>query len=209
MGRDQEESYELLTRSSSESEDRRASVRSVAAWESSTTLSQRIFGTFRKIRHLQNPLSQKRSYLGIPRKEHVWKIASLRILWQSLALTIGFLFVLSVLRAIIFPSYQKPPAHYQVLYDAVVASKLPGRGNPYKEKIFIAANILQEDLIRGPWGESMLELIELLGGDNVFLSIYENDSGPGTVSALKELRSRLTCKSKAGLSVLPIVLCRL
>ena len=43
----------------------------------------------------------------------------------------------------------------------------------------------------------MLKLIDLLGGDNVFLSIYENDSGPGTVEALKELRRKLICKSES------------
>ncbi|MCJ1402021.1 hypothetical protein MMC11_005240 [Xylographa trunciseda] len=94
-----------------------------------------------------------------------------------------------------FPSYQNPPGHYQVLQQAVVASKLPGRGNPNNEKIFVAANILQENLIHGSWGESILELVTLLGDDNVFLSIYENDSGPGTVEALKELRGKLTCNS--------------
>jgi hypothetical protein len=77
----------------------------------------------------------------------------------------------------------------------VTTSTLPGRGNPYGEKIFIAANILQEDLIRGSWGNAVLELVDLLGADNVFLSIYENDSGRGTADALEELRNKVSCKS--------------
>ena len=41
--------------------------------------------------------------------------------------------------------------------------------------MFIAANIVDEELIRGPWGSRVVELVELLGRENVFLSIYEND----------------------------------
>ncbi|MCJ1387041.1 hypothetical protein MMC17_010170 [Xylographa soralifera] len=192
MAHDQDESYELLGRSSGDSEDRNRSAGVMAA---SATLSERIFGIFRKTRHLQSFFSRRRSYRISTRKELLWRLTSFRFVWRLVAFTIGFLFILSVVRAIIFPSYQNPPAHYQVLQKAVVASKLPGRGNPHNEKIFIAANILQEDLIRGPWGKSMLELIDLLGGENVFLSIYENDSGPGTVKALKELRRNLICNS--------------
>ena len=96
--------------------------------------------------------------------------------------------ILSVFRAIILPSYQNPPAHYNALRDAVISSTQPGRGNPHSEKVFIATNILQADLIRGAWGTSVLELIDLLGEENVFLSIYENDSDPGTVEALREFR---------------------
>ena len=196
MTRDHEESYELLTRSSSDSGDLNGSIRNAAVvWESSATFSQRVSGTFRKIWHLQNPFSQRRSYQSNKRRVSLCNIAIVRLLLRLVTLTIGFLFMLSVLRAIIFPSYQNPPAHYDNLRQAVEASNLPRRGNPYNEKIFIAANILQENLIRGAWGESVLELIDLLGPDNVFLSIYENDSGPGTVQALKELRSKLQCEN--------------
>ena len=116
-------------------------------------------------------------------------------LLRSIADVLAFLFLLSILRAIIFPSYQTPPAHYDTLRNAVLASSQPGRGNPHAEKIFIAANILKEDLIRGVWGEAVLELVDLLGEENVFVSIYENDSGPGTAEALKEFRNKLRCKS--------------
>lgn len=64
-----------------------------------------------------------------------------------------------------------------------------------REKVFIAANIVDERLIRGPWGERVVELVELLGKDNVFLSIYENDSGPGTKAALQELGKKVQCKT--------------
>lgn len=66
--------------------------------------------------------------------------------------------------------------------------------NVYQEKIFIAANIVDAHLIRGQWGLQLLQLIALLGHENVFLSIYENDSGPTTTAALDELRGKLTCE---------------
>lgn len=61
--------------------------------------------------------------------------------------------------------------------------------------MFIAANIVDEELIRGPWGSRVVELVELLGRENVFLSIYENDSGEGTRAALRELGEKVQCKT--------------
>ena len=70
---------------------------------------------------------------------------------------------------------------------------MPGRGNVRQDEVFIAANIINEELIRGPWGAALLELIDLLGEDNVFVSIYENDSGYGTQKALQELQRNFSC----------------
>ena len=66
-------------------------------------------------------------------------------------------------------------------------STAPGRGNPRHEKVFIAASLYDPDgeLALGQWGSRVLELIDLLGPDNVFLSIYENDSGTGGEIALR------------------------
>ncbi|KAL9055079.1 MAG: hypothetical protein Q9162_003749 [Coniocarpon cinnabarinum] len=72
-------------------------------------------------------------------------------------------------------------------------SSLPGRANVNKEQIFIAANIVNAHLVRGAWGRSLAQLIEILGPENVFLSIYENDSGPETVEALTALNETLAC----------------
>ena len=65
--------------------------------------------------------------------------------------------------------------------------------NPRNQKVFIAANIVNAELIRGAWGDSVLELIDLLGAENAYLSIYENDSGSDTKSALHDLESRVHC----------------
>nr|KMM71867.1 hypothetical protein CPAG_08168 [Coccidioides posadasii RMSCC 3488] len=110
-------------------------------------------------------------------------------------LLIGAFICISVVEAILYPSYQTPPAHYRALQRRILGSARPGRGNPNGEKIFIAANIINEDLIRGAWGDAMRELVDILGEENVFVSVYENDSGVGTSDALREFQERLRCNS--------------
>lgn len=116
-----------------------------------------------------------------------------RALRTALLLIGTFVFV-SALEALFYPSYQKLPGHYQELRHTIRSSAQSGRGNPNEGKIFIAANIVNEKLIRGAWGDALLELVDILGEDNVFISIYENDSGTGTRDALYDLQSKLPCK---------------
>ncbi|OCK97816.1 glycosyltransferase family 69 protein [Cenococcum geophilum 1.58] len=103
--------------------------------------------------------------------------------------------LLSLLNGLLQPSYMHPPTHYGDLEKDVVESNRNGRGNPNNEKVFIAANIINEELIRGSWGVSLLELVGILGKENVFVSIYENDSGDGTRDALLKLEKELPCNS--------------
>lgn len=199
MPLDQPESYELLPRSSSDS-GHSPTVGAGRAVPKSLPARSLILWIFTAIHII--PKNSKRPFGSSNRRIHAYPYGGrprsiTRIILRSIAAVVGFLFSLSLLRAILFSSYQHPPAHYNLLRDDVAASALPGRGNPYNEKIFIAANILQEDLIRGVWGEAVLELVDLLGEENVFVSIYENDSGLGTADALKELRNKLRCKSHA------------
>lgn len=109
---------------------------------------------------------------------------------------IGVIFLLIVLTSIFRPSYTQPPPHYLSLRNAVSQSTKSGRGNIRNEKVFIAASLYDPDgdLARGHWGDSVLELIDLLGEDNVFLSIYENDSGRDGETALQDLADRATCQ---------------
>jgi hypothetical protein len=67
--------------------------------------------------------------------------------------------------------------------------------NLRNEKVFIAASLYDEDgqLFRGKWVQNVLELIQLLGPENAFLSIYVNDSGPESRQALKELAQQVPC----------------
>ncbi|PYH47768.1 uncharacterized protein BP01DRAFT_414087 [Aspergillus saccharolyticus JOP 1030-1] len=108
----------------------------------------------------------------------------------------GIICALVILTAIFRPSYTRLPPHYSSLRDAVSQSTEPGRGNPRNEKVFIAASLYDRngDLAQGHWGASVLRLIDLLGKDNVFLSVYENDSGTEGERALRGLEEQITCE---------------
>ncbi|KAJ5297760.1 hypothetical protein N7508_008009 [Penicillium antarcticum] len=108
----------------------------------------------------------------------------------------GIVFVLGLFTSILFPSYTHPPAHYATLRKSVLEKSYSGRGNLRNEKVFIAASLYDSggELANGQWGEQLLELIHLLGNDNVFLSIYENDSGEEGERALHELEQKVQCQ---------------
>lgn len=80
------------------------------------------------------------------------------------------LFSTILVGAVFYPSYTHFPRHYRELRDQVKSSSHPGRGNPRHEKIFIAASIRDRhgSLAGGIWAEKILDLVELLGPDNVF-----------------------------------------
>lgn len=71
----------------------------------------------------------------------------------------------------------------------------PGRGNTHLENVFIAASLFDPGghLVGGKWGENLVKLIELLGPETTYLSIYENDSGPEARQALSDLDEKLNC----------------
>jgi Cryptococcal mannosyltransferase 1 len=98
--------------------------------------------------------------------------------------------------AVFVPSYTNWPEHYQVLEKRCRDSKEPGRGNPNNEKVIIAASIYDHDgtLLAGQWGDAVVELVQLLGPENVHLSIYENDPNEAAKSSLAKLGSQLKCK---------------
>jgi hypothetical protein len=103
--------------------------------------------------------------------------------------------VLLVLFTLLFrPSYTHRPPHYRQLETKTLLSTEPGRANYFNEQIFVAISLYDKNghLAGGRWGESVLELIDLLGPDNVFLSIYQSDTANGT--ALDALQTRVRCK---------------
>ncbi|KAI9809553.1 MAG: hypothetical protein M1827_006788 [Pycnora praestabilis] len=117
---------------------------------------------------------------------------------------VGIVLALIMLTSIFRPSYTNPPAQYIELRERALSSTDSGRANVRNENVFIAANIIDEDLIRGAWGNAVLELIDLLGEKNVFLSVYENDSGPGTTAALRDFEKKIKCKSSIISEHLPL-----
>ena len=120
----------------------------------------------------------------------------LKKLFTVLVLTVLLFLTLSLVNGLLRPSYMNPPAHYRDLDRNIRESTAPGRGNPNKERVFVAANIINGELVKQSWGASLLEVIDILGPDNVFVSIYENDSGPGTRDALLALRDKLPCEDE-------------
>ncbi|KAJ0417030.1 cryptococcal mannosyltransferase 1-domain-containing protein [Aspergillus carlsbadensis] len=107
----------------------------------------------------------------------------------------GIILALLVLASTFRPSYTWRPAHYTALSQTVANSTTHGRGNPRNEKIFIAASLYDRggDIAGGQWGQRILTLIDLLGEENVFLSIYENDSGSAGAGALLDFKAQVSC----------------
>ena len=108
---------------------------------------------------------------------------------------LGGLITVIAVTFIFRPSYTHLPPHYASLRTKSLQSNAPGRGNLLNEKVFIAASLYDQggDLARGQWGKSVLALINLLGEDNVFLSIYENNSGVEGEQALSEFGRHVSC----------------
>ena len=77
---------------------------------------------------------------------------------------------------------------WQIIFNASYTNPPPFTLDAH-ETVYIAANIIDADLINGPWGESLLDLVDLIGKDRVFVSIY---GGPS--DALKELETKLLCE---------------
>jgi len=128
------------------------------------------------------------------RRRTCFRRSAFRKLVRFLYAFLGVLLSTIVVVAVFYPSYTHLPHHYKELREQVNSSTQPGRGNPRHEKIFIAASIRDRHgrLARGIWAEKILWLVELLGPDNVFLSIYENDAGAVGQAALQELDGRLS-----------------
>lgn len=97
--------------------------------------------------------------------------------------------------AVFFPSYTNPPKRYTELRSRAEDGTGPGRANPERQKVYIAASIFDigGGLAGGPWGEAVVSLIDLLGPENVYLSIYENDAGPEAEAALQNLGQKISC----------------
>ncbi|KAF2497556.1 hypothetical protein BU16DRAFT_571351 [Lophium mytilinum] len=108
-----------------------------------------------------------------------------------------FLAALVLFVAAFLPSYTHRPKHYNELRARAEASSEPGRANINQEKVFIAASVYDNDgmLAGGAWGDALIGLVDLLGPENVYLSVYENDPDPGSRKALENFEKRVTCNS--------------
>ena len=153
----------------------------ICSWQWASTTAARVFH-LRSARHLTVHCRYSKIH-----KSYCGRFAT--YLLRAIAIFI----IVSAFNAILNPSYANPPPRYKFLEQQVTSSAASGRGNVNREKIFIAANIINEELIRGSWGSSVLDLVDILGEENVFISIYENDSGTGTRDALRSFQCKLPC----------------
>ncbi|KAL8392411.1 hypothetical protein RB595_002559 [Gaeumannomyces hyphopodioides] len=154
-------------------------------------------------RHYHHP-SRRRPY-----SLAVWARARLRKARRSLrrhplqALVLCLRYIVPVVLAVLIltplfaPSYLRPPSHYRELKARCHGKAAePACANPFHEKVFISVSLYDKGghLTAGQWGKAVLELIHLIGASNVFLSIYQNDSGPEGAAALEQFRRRVPCR---------------
>ncbi|KAL4911179.1 cryptococcal mannosyltransferase 1-domain-containing protein [Aspergillus multicolor] len=121
-----------------------------------------------------------------------------RRLVRSINVILLILFTCILITAVFFPSYNQVPPHYRALHERMKTAtkhQTNGAGNPFNETVFIAAVLYDPEgtIASGDCGRAVLRLIEYLGRENVFLSIYENNSGPQGKSALQDLASNIPC----------------
>jgi hypothetical protein len=184
-------SYELLPRTSSDSENLSDLKRHVsnpsASWLSRLVhiIPALAIKPFSSTSAFAQSLTPRRRLRSVPRA----------IYWTVFFLP-HFVVFLVLFASIVFPSYTHRPAHYNDLRKRSLNATDPGRANPNNEKIFIAASIYEKDgeLTNGAWGKEVLALVDLLGPENVYLSIYENDPDPLTQRSLTYFKKSVTCK---------------
>jgi hypothetical protein len=186
------EEYELLPRTSSDSTQasdtdlsydaslpKRSRILSLPAWSCLHRRSTSFWGIQTKISLRSR---KRRTYC--------------RLLYFTLTTVVCFTVLLVALTALFRPSYTHLPAHYKALQKRCSVSSEPGRGNINNERIFIAAALYDPggDLLNGAWANAVLGLVDLLGPDNVHLSIYENDADPAANAALDSFKTKVSCK---------------
>ncbi|MCJ1310373.1 hypothetical protein MMC25_004037 [Agyrium rufum] len=128
-----------------------------------------------------------------------WTTKCVFTLLGYLALGIVLAFLILITSTAVFrPSYTYRPPQYNDLKNHILASNAAGSANLANQKIYISVSLYDEEgqLMRGSWAKSVLALVDFLGSDNVFLSIYENGNGPESENALDEFKNRLSCRHK-------------
>jgi hypothetical protein len=178
--------YELLPRDSldEEAKDYPELHAPSPSWLSrvASTLRIKNFSNRAVYAHYVTPRRRKRSVLRLV----YWIIFSVPY----------FVVLLVLVTGIFFPSYTIRPVHYNQLRQLTLETEEPGRGNPFNEKVFIAAALYEEkgNLVSGAWGKAVLQLIDLLGPEHVHLSLYEDNPDLKTKQALADFRDKVPCK---------------
>jgi len=122
-----------------------------------------------------------------------------RRLWLGIALIPILTVIVILMTGIFLPSYTHEPTHYQELRRRTLQDDLSGRANIYNEKVFIATSLYDHNggLVAGAWGRAVLKLVQILGPENVFVSIYENDPDEIAKAGLDSFAKLLTCEGSS------------
>ena len=199
--------YELVTRSSSDSNEPfqldDADFESQGLTSASNSRSRQPNSLLQWLLYQAKAIFRRRSFRhrhtnrSKGRRFGLHRPSTRRICFLFYAL-LGIVLALVSITAIFRPSYTAPPAHYEALRKRSLQSTGNGRANPNNQKVFIAASIYDKggNLANGAWGKAVLGLVELLGPENVFLSIYENDSGAEAQAALNHFENEIQCQHK-------------
>lgn len=111
------------------------------------------------------------SFLYLPRARRSWRHPVIRI-FIALVLIIDTIRVLSI-----------------YTHQAAANQRIPP---PDTQRIYIASQHWNTArLLRDRWNNALLQLVEILGPDRVFVSIYESGSYDDTKDALRELDASL------------------
>ena len=199
--------YELVTRNSSDSHEAfdldDTDFESQGLTSASYVHNRQPKSLLQRLLQQLKPIFNRRSFRHRKSKQSRGHRYSLRrpsvrrtcLLFYAL---LGIILALVSVTAIFRPSYTRPPAHYEALRKRCLQTAENGRANLNNEKVFIAAGIHGKGgkLVDGAWGNAVLGLIELLGSENVFLSIYDNDSGAEAQAAFKRFEDKVQCQRK-------------
>ena len=184
------EQYELLPRTS---QDSTASSDDLITDRAGSTSTRPRFFAWPFVRL---PLRPARSFYSRIHGRRGSRGLLVRALCWSVVVLASFTTLLIIATYILRPSYARPPDRYRKLEKRCRGSKEPGRGNVNNEKIFIATSLYDPSgrLVKGDWGSAVLELVDLLGPQNVHLSIYENDADQPAKAALQGMEKIIKCK---------------
>ena len=187
------EQYELLPRASQDSissSDSSARDHYVSAPNKSKARRRAIRYfvclPFRTARPIYARLHRQRASRGLILRGSCWIFIVL----------VSFTAILILFTAAFRPSYSHLPSHYRALQKRCKESRHEGRGNVDSEKVLIAASLYDPDgtLLGEDWGSAVLNLVDLLGPQNVHLNIYENDATPQAQAALQSMEARVQCE---------------
>ncbi|KAK5111435.1 hypothetical protein LTR62_004887 [Meristemomyces frigidus] len=143
-------------------------------------------------------LTPQRRWFAVFQGKHLRRRSLLHRTVQSFIFLVLTTLLLILACGVFYPSYSSPPRHYLELRRQIQATpNVPGRGNTKNAKVFVAASLYdqQGELLSGHWGDSVTRLVDLLGPENVHVSVYEDNPDAKSKAVLDEFAASLTCNS--------------